>query len=101
MVARVKGSDRYAVHRTYLKLDGSGKANVEPPKAMLGKLRWRGLCGLIEAEGPLVVAEGIETALSLAQRPPAGPCHHLGGAVDLGHEEPPPARNPIPPDHRI
>lgn len=65
MVARVKGSAAYAIHRTYLKLDGSGKANVEPPKAMLGNCSG-GAVRLIEAQGPLVVAEGIETALSLA-----------------------------------
>jgi hypothetical protein len=65
MVARVKGSDGYAIHRTYLKSDGSGKAEVEPAKAMLGNCAG-GAVRLIEAEGPLVVAEGIETALSLA-----------------------------------
>jgi len=65
MVARVKGSDGYAVHRTYLKPDGSGKADVEPPKAMLGTCAG-GAVRLIDAGGPLVVAEGIETALSLA-----------------------------------
>lgn len=65
MVARVKGSDGYAVHRTYLKPDGSGKADVEPSKAMLGTCAG-GAVRLIEADGPLVVAEGIETALSLS-----------------------------------
>ena len=65
MVARVKGSDGYAIHRTYLKPDGSGKADVEPPKAMLGNCAG-GAVRLIEAEGPLVVAEGIETGLSLS-----------------------------------
>lgn len=65
MVARVKGSDGYAVHRTYLKPDGSGKAAVEPPKAMLGTCAG-GAVRLVEADGPLVVTEGIETALSLA-----------------------------------
>jgi len=65
MVARVKGSDSYAVHRTYLKPDGSGKAEVEPAKAMLGNCAG-GAVRLIEAQGPLVVAEGIETAMSLA-----------------------------------
>lgn len=64
MVARVKGSDGYALHRTYLKHDGSGKADVEPPKAMLGTCAG-GAVRLLEADGPLVVAEGIETALSL------------------------------------
>ena len=65
MVARVKGSDGYAIHRTYLAADGSGKADVEPAKAMLGNCAG-GAVRLIEADGPLVVAEGIETALSLA-----------------------------------
>jgi hypothetical protein len=65
MVARVKGSDGYALHRTYLKHDGSSKADVEPAKAMLGACAG-GAVRLLEADGPLVVAEGIETALSLA-----------------------------------
>jgi len=65
MVARVLGSDGYAVHRTYLKPDGSGKADVEPVKAMLGNCAG-GAVRLVEADGPLVVCEGIETGLSLA-----------------------------------
>jgi hypothetical protein len=65
MVARVLGSDAYAVHRTFLKPDGSGKADVEPAKAMLGRCSG-GAVRLTDAEGPLVVVEGIETALSLA-----------------------------------
>lgn len=65
MVARVQGSDGYAIHRTYLMPDGSGKADVEPAKAMLGNCAG-GAVRLLEAEGPLVVAEGIETSLSLA-----------------------------------
>ena len=64
MVARVLGSDGYAIHRTYLKPDGSGKADVEPAKAMLGNCAG-GAVRLAEAEGPLVVVEGIETGLSL------------------------------------
>ncbi len=64
MVARVMGSDDYAVHRTYLKSDGIGKAEVEPAKAMLGNCAG-GAVRLVEGNGPLVVAEGIETALSL------------------------------------
>ena len=65
LVARVEGSDRYAVHRTYLKPDGSGKALVEPTKAMLGNCAG-GSVRLIDVGSTLVVAEGIETALSLA-----------------------------------
>lgn len=65
MVALVEGGDGFAVHRTYLRPDGFGKAEVEPAKAMLGAVAG-GAVRLVETRGPLVVAEGIETALSLA-----------------------------------
>lgn len=65
MVALVEGCALPAVHRTYLRPDGSGKAAVEPAKAMLGGVQG-GAVRLLEAHGRLVVAEGIETALSLA-----------------------------------
>ena len=63
--ALVEGSASFAVHRTYLRGDGSGKANVMPSKAMLGAVQG-GAVRLSETPGPLVVAEGIETALSLS-----------------------------------
>ena len=65
LVALVEGGDGFAVHRTYLRPDGAGKAEVEPAKAMLGAVAG-GAVRLVESPGPLVVAEGIETALSLA-----------------------------------
>ncbi|MDE3239593.1 MAG: toprim domain-containing protein [Paracoccaceae bacterium] len=65
MVALVEGADRPAVHRTFLAPDGTGKAQVDPQKAMLGAVAG-GAVRLVQAEGALVVAEGIETALSLA-----------------------------------
>ncbi|RYH07745.1 toprim domain-containing protein [Tropicimonas sp. IMCC6043] len=64
LVARVDGAERFAVHRTYLRDDGSGKAQIEPAKAMLGTVAG-GAVRLTEAQGSLAVAEGIETALSL------------------------------------
>jgi hypothetical protein len=64
MVARVDGANGFAIHRTYLRPDGSGKADIEPNKAMLGPCTG-GAVRLSDAPGPLVVAEGIETALSL------------------------------------
>ena len=64
MVARVDGGARFALHRTYL-APGGGKAAVDPNKAMLGVCAG-GAVQVAQAEGPLVVAEGIETALSLA-----------------------------------
>lgn len=68
LVALIEGADGFAVHRTYLRADGSDKAEVKPTKAMLGCTRG-GAVRLVEAQGPLVVAEGIETALSLASGP--------------------------------
>lgn len=65
MVAFVEGGDGFAVHRTYLRPDGSGQAEEKPRKAMLGSVAG-GAVRLGEARGPLVVAEGIETALSLS-----------------------------------
>lgn len=65
MVARVDGGEGFAVHRTYLRADGSSKADVTPAKAMLGAVSG-GTVRLTSRQGPLVVAEGIETALSLA-----------------------------------
>ncbi|WP_346346491.1 DUF7146 domain-containing protein [Thetidibacter halocola] len=65
LVALVEGGDGFAVHRTYLRADGTGKAALDPDKAMLGAVSG-GAVRLSEAPGALVVAEGIETALSLA-----------------------------------
>jgi len=65
LVGRVDGLKRLSVHRTYLRADGSGKSDVTPAKAMLGRTMGGAVC-VHRAAGPLVVAEGIETALSLA-----------------------------------
>ena len=66
MIARVDGSDAFAIHRTYLQPGGAAKAELEPAKKTLGPCRG-GAVRLVEIPGaPLVVAEGIETALSLA-----------------------------------
>lgn len=65
LVAAVQGVGAAAVHRTYLRPDGTGKAAVTPDKTMLGAVAG-GAVRLAQGQGPLVVAEGIETALSLA-----------------------------------
>jgi phage/plasmid primase-like uncharacterized protein len=65
MVGAVQGAGLPAMHRTYLRPDGSGKAALTPDKMMLGATAG-GAVRLTDAHGPLVVAEGIETALSLA-----------------------------------
>lgn len=72
MVALVEGGQGFAVHRTYLDPDGDGKAALDPPKAMLGKVAG-GAVRLSSGAGPLVAAEGIETALSLLSGPLAEP----------------------------
>jgi phage/plasmid primase-like uncharacterized protein len=65
LVAVVQGGEGMAVHRTYLRADGTGKADIDPAKLMLGATSG-GAVRLTDGPGPLVVAEGIETALSLA-----------------------------------
>mgnify|MGYP001036360807 FL=1 len=65
LVALIEGADACAVHRTYLRQDGIGKAAIDPAKAMLGTAAG-GAVRLTGAQGPLVMAEGIETGLSLA-----------------------------------
>ncbi|WP_341214218.1 toprim domain-containing protein [uncultured Limimaricola sp.] len=65
LVALVEGAERFAVHRTYLRPDGTGKAAAEPAKAMLGQVKG-GAVRLTHGIGPLVACEGIETGLSLA-----------------------------------
>lgn len=64
MLSFVEVGTGFALHRTYLCSDGR-KASVQPAKAMLGAVQG-GAVQLTEAPGPLVVAEGIETAMSLA-----------------------------------
>lgn len=67
MVARVYGGAAFAVHRTYLRADGTGKADVPKgtEKMMLGACAG-GAVQLACAPERLVVAEGIETTLSLS-----------------------------------
>jgi hypothetical protein len=64
MVAQIDGAAHFAVHRTYLSAHGA-KADLTPNKAMLGTCKG-GAVRVSYGDGPLVVTEGIETALSLA-----------------------------------
>jgi hypothetical protein len=69
MVALVsRGSDdtSFAIHRTFLTRDGSGKAPVDPQKMMLGPCTG-GAVRLGPIGDRLMIAEGIETALSAMQ----------------------------------
>jgi putative DNA primase/helicase len=69
MVALVtRGADGAprAIHRTFLGRDGHGKAPVDPQKMMLGPCRG-GAVRLGPIADRLMIAEGIETALSVMQ----------------------------------
>jgi hypothetical protein len=69
MVALVEHVSRgpVAVHRTFLRPDGSGKAAVDPAKMTLGPCKG-GAVRLAPAWPILAIAEGIESALSYMQR---------------------------------
>jgi hypothetical protein len=64
MVAAVQGAGLPAVHRTWLRPDGAGKADIDPAKAMLGAVSG-GAVRLAGGHSRLVAAEGIESGLSL------------------------------------
>jgi putative DNA primase/helicase len=69
MIALVmRGTDGapLAIHRTFLARDGTSKAPIEPAKMMLGPCRG-GAVRLGPITDRLLVAEGIETALSAMQ----------------------------------
>ena len=55
-----------AVHRTYLAWDGKGKAPVDPVKMTLGPIG-KNAIRLSPVAPKLIIAEGIETALSVMQ----------------------------------
>ncbi|MET3838581.1 toprim domain-containing protein [Bradyrhizobium sp. OAE829] len=55
-----------AIHRTYLALDGEGKAPVTPAKMILGPCRG-GAVRLAQPNSLLMIGEGIETCLSAMQ----------------------------------
>ena len=68
MVAAVQAPDRSitAIHRTFIRDDGQGKAPVDKPKKLLGCVN--GGCVRLAYAGPkMVIAEGIETSLSVLE----------------------------------
>lgn len=66
IIARIRGprGQSLGVHRTYLKSDGSGKADVTPAKMMLGPASG-GAVRFGRDARLIALAEGIETALSV------------------------------------
>lgn len=72
------------VHRTYLSADGSDKATLSPNKMMLGSIKG-GAVRLAPIGTKLILAEGIETALSClyATHVPTWSCLSTSGMVDI------------------
>jgi len=68
MIARIDNIDGelIGIHRTFLRPDGSGKGDIKPVKAMLGRAAG-GAVRLAPAAETLMVSEGIETALAAMQ----------------------------------
>jgi putative DNA primase/helicase len=86
MLAAVRdvGGEVRAVHRTWLRGDGTGKADVEPAKKTLGNPMGCAV-RLAPADAALVLAEGIETAIAagLLFDLPAWACLSAGGLVAM------------------
>ncbi len=64
MIARIEGSQGFAVHCTYINPETSEKADLELQKIMFGPAKG-GAVRLLEGKDGLIVAEGIETCLSI------------------------------------
>jgi putative DNA primase/helicase len=71
------------LHRTFLRPDGRGKANVDPVKKMLGACRG-GAVRLAPAGPRVALCEGIETGLSIREACPDLPvwCALSAGNLD-------------------
>jgi putative DNA primase/helicase len=70
MIARIDNIDGelIGVHRTFLKPDGSGKADAEPQKAMIGRAMGGAVrLGAVRPDHWLVIGEGIESTASAMQ----------------------------------
>jgi putative DNA primase/helicase len=68
LVTRGTDDEPLAVHRTFLRRDGSGKALVDSPKLMLGPCRGGSVrLGRVQPDQWLIIAEGIETTLSVME----------------------------------
>ncbi len=83
-VYRVGVKEPIALHRTYLKPDGTGKADIERPKKFLGQTSG-GAVPLAKPSDKLYVAEGLETALSVwqATKQPTWAALSTGGLKSL------------------
>jgi len=66
LVTRGADDTAIGIHRTFLALEGMGKAPVEPAKMMLGPCRG-GAVRLAPESEPLLVGEGVETSIAAMQ----------------------------------
>jgi putative DNA primase/helicase len=65
LIVSTSTGEPVAIHRTYLRRDGAGKADVDPAKASKGPMGGGAIMlHAPEAGRPLVIVEGIETSLS-------------------------------------
>ena len=64
MVAAVQGSGAAAVHRTYLRIDGSDKAALDGDEKLMLSSTQGGAVRLKSGPGVLLIGEGIESTLS-------------------------------------
>lgn len=102
IIAEIQGTENFAVHRTFLRSDGLGKANLPGgDKLMLGSMAG-GAVWLSEGYQRIVIAEGIETGLSLACGLLSEPASILAALSTSGmrnlHLPPTPARLTIAQD---
>ena len=72
------------LHRTYLRPDGSGKANVSPAKMMLGAAGVIRLAPDDAVTNGLGICEGIENGLAIMQRVGWAPVWACGSAGGIG-----------------
>lgn len=65
LIGSTTTGEAVAIHRTYLRRDGSGKADVDPAKASKGPMGGGAIMLHAPVTGrPLVIGEGIESSLS-------------------------------------
>jgi len=78
-----------AIHRTYLKPDGHGKADVPSPKKLTNGGVTGGAIQLYSAKDRLAITEGIETAIAVQQSTgiPTWSCISAGGIKSVAIPE--------------
>lgn len=83
-VTKYGSNDIVALHRTYLRADSSAQADISPSKMMLGQVKG-GATSFVTPSSKLILAEGIETALSvyLATKIPTWACLSAGGLINI------------------